>query len=276
MSQRRGFTLIELLVVISIIALLIAILLPALGKARLTTQRTQCLANQRSAVQAQYNYATDAKGIFASSTIRDNDGRTLAWGDAYDMRHAFPYRGSSNRLAVGMGVAIEGGYLPAGTEGSIFHCPSFDNSAKGDWAAGCLMDNGNPATNDWLGASAWFDYPGYRIFTGFNYRGTSFESVNKRAPTIDDADSDFLMTLDSPDIRYRGEKGLYNAHGGYNFMAGDGSGGHFGDQGFQVDAILLAMSNGNADGRRFGNNPLTGQRENHVEAVYNYVMEEAR
>lgn len=274
MSRLRAFTLIELLVVVSIIALLIAILLPALGKARMSAERTQCLTNQRSAVQAQYNYATDAKGVFASSTIRDKDGRTLAWGDAYDMRHAYPYRGPSNRLSVGMGVAVEQGYLPIGAEGSIFHCPSFDNTGLGNWAAGCLMDNEDPATNDWLGASAWFNYPGYRIFTSFNYRGTSFESVYKRNPEIDDIDSEFLMTMDSPDMRYRAAESKYNEHGGYNFMAGDGSGGHFADQGYQVDAILMAMSGGNADGRRYGTNPLTGQRENHCEAVYDYVMEE--
>lgn len=61
--EQYGFTLIELLVVISIIALLIGILLPALGGARESARRVQCLSNQRQVVIAMSTYAADNDGL---------------------------------------------------------------------------------------------------------------------------------------------------------------------------------------------------------------------
>jgi len=58
----RGFTLIELLVVISIIAIMIALLLPALGSARDAATDTQCKANLRSTHQLLYAFASDQRG----------------------------------------------------------------------------------------------------------------------------------------------------------------------------------------------------------------------
>lgn len=72
--MRRGFTLIELLVVISIIALLIAILLPALGRARSAARDIQDLANIRSFAQACITWTADNKGLLPPGDPKNADG----------------------------------------------------------------------------------------------------------------------------------------------------------------------------------------------------------
>ena len=64
--KRTGFTLIELLVVISIIALLIGILLPALGSARETARKVVCASMQRQLHLGQELYMNQNDGYFAS------------------------------------------------------------------------------------------------------------------------------------------------------------------------------------------------------------------
>src|SRR5436305_779249 len=65
--RRAAFTLVELLVVIGIIALLIAILLPSLAKARRAANTVKCAANLRSIVQGMQIYASQNNGSIPGS-----------------------------------------------------------------------------------------------------------------------------------------------------------------------------------------------------------------
>jgi len=88
----RAFTLIELLVVISIIAMLIAILLPALRTARDEARRVKCIGQVQQLMAASHNYAADSRGYFPHR----GPGADWAWdlvGNDADLRDTFvePY-----------------------------------------------------------------------------------------------------------------------------------------------------------------------------------------
>ena len=95
-KRRGGFTLIELLVVISVIATLLAILMPSLRKARESTKETVCRSNLRNVGMALMLYAQDNNYTMADSNttngffwysspgrLRPTTDRDAYWGVAY-------------------------------------------------------------------------------------------------------------------------------------------------------------------------------------------------
>jgi len=76
-SGQAAFTLIELLVVISIIALLIALLLPALGRARQMALLTSCQSNVRQITLGVLSYGFDSDGVLPES--RRDSSVVLMW-----------------------------------------------------------------------------------------------------------------------------------------------------------------------------------------------------
>lgn len=123
-----GFTLIELLVVISIIALMIALLIPVLGAAKERGQRTVCLSNLRQLTLAWIAYAeeNDSKIVLGSAHLWSGHGNpstgemvviTRGW-----LGRAFLPRNSRDR-AVLLAHEDKGALWPWINDVDIYRCP---------------------------------------------------------------------------------------------------------------------------------------------------------
>jgi prepilin-type N-terminal cleavage/methylation domain-containing protein/prepilin-type processing-associated H-X9-DG protein len=140
-GRRNGniaFTLIELLVVIAIIAILAALLLPALGRAKQQAQGVQCMSNSHQLLLAWILYASDNKDVLAADApgwdanncfggwVNGWMDTSFLWTDntnwAFMLGHANPAKGDPvNTGAIGA-YAINAG---------IYRCPADPTIALG-------------------------------------------------------------------------------------------------------------------------------------------------
>jgi len=81
-SGRKGFTLTELLTVLGLIAVLLSLLLPVLGKTRAAAQSTACLSNLRQMSTVWMVYTTESRGRFMDYIWHVPGDPTAAW-DGY-------------------------------------------------------------------------------------------------------------------------------------------------------------------------------------------------
>jgi prepilin-type N-terminal cleavage/methylation domain-containing protein/prepilin-type processing-associated H-X9-DG protein len=115
-NSRKAFTLIEILVVVAILALLIAILLPSLARARAQSQMVACQANVKSLCQAFIMYT------------RDNDGRLPGCHDTEADFMGVHYGPNGERIYGPEGGTIYRNYM--GSQSDAYLCPTDKKEEK--------------------------------------------------------------------------------------------------------------------------------------------------
>jgi prepilin-type N-terminal cleavage/methylation domain-containing protein/prepilin-type processing-associated H-X9-DG protein len=124
--MNRGFTLIELLVVIAIIAILAALLLPTLSKAKSQAQGTKCENNCHQLILAWIMYAADNREIMPNNI--GGQGAIGGWSQGWLTEQ--PANSDNTNFALMMGQASDGTPAQTTTIGAytkspaIYQCPA--------------------------------------------------------------------------------------------------------------------------------------------------------
>src|SRR5581483_2554918 len=125
--ERRGFTIIELLVVIAIIALLPALLMPAVQAAREAARRLQCANNMKQLGLAVHNYEQGWIGLPPSAIVVSTGPSTLWTSDFGPFARILPHieqAGIYHALNLSTGYGDPGNITATAQTINTLLCPS--------------------------------------------------------------------------------------------------------------------------------------------------------
>lgn len=157
-SYPRAFTLVELLVVIGVIALLCALLLPAVQQAREAARRATCLNNLKQIGLALHNYH-DAHAGFPPGIFMDTPFQSAGWGWASALLPNLEQRNVYNACNMPLGILDKSNQTAIATRIDTFICLSSPNAGKfhPGYGGSFLVELEYPAVGSFVASAGWLE-----------------------------------------------------------------------------------------------------------------------